>query len=42
DLSKGLRTTKLKISLSKKEESILADLVNDIGRRNLTSFQLRR
>ncbi|CAI2181842.1 1584_t:CDS:1, partial [Funneliformis geosporum] len=32
DLSKGLRTTRLKISLLKKEESTLADFVNDTGR----------
>ncbi|CAI2168152.1 2477_t:CDS:2 [Funneliformis geosporum] len=42
DLSNGLRTTRLKISLLKKEESILADFVNDTGKRNLISFQLRR
>ncbi|CAI2170954.1 7330_t:CDS:2 [Funneliformis geosporum] len=37
-----LKTTRLKISLSKKEESTIADFVNDTGRRNLISFQLRR
>ncbi|CAI2163181.1 1590_t:CDS:2 [Funneliformis geosporum] len=32
DLFKGFWTIRLKINLSKKEESILADLDNDIGR----------